>query len=69
MMSGSTCMSRELNRATSRVHPEAYQKLDKYKEIVPVQDNLFRYDRGAFWTGRHVFTFRSSISPRSALAL
>lgn len=26
-------------------------------EVVPVQDYLFRYDRGAFWTGRHVFAY------------
>ena len=26
-------------------------------EVVPVPDYLFRYDRGAFWTGRHVFTY------------
>ena len=46
-----------LNRATSSVHAGAYQKSNKYKEIVPVHDYLFRYDRGAFWTGRHVFTY------------
>lgn len=26
-------------------------------EVVPVRDYLFRYDRGAFWTGRHVFAY------------
>ena len=26
-------------------------------EVVPVPDYLFRYDRGAFWTGRHAFTY------------
>lgn len=26
-------------------------------EVVPVEDYLFRYDRGAFWTGRYVFTY------------
>ena len=26
-------------------------------EVVPIQDYLFRYDRGAFWAGRHVFTY------------
>lgn len=27
------------------------------KEVVPVQEYLFRYDRGAFWTGRYTFTY------------
>ena len=48
-----------LNRKTLHTHPEPFQKLDKHKEIVPIQDYLFRYDRGAFWTGRHVFTYFS----------
>lgn len=26
-------------------------------EVVPIVDYLFRYDRGAFWTGRYVFTY------------
>ena len=26
-------------------------------EVLSVQDYLFRYDRGAFWTGRHAFTY------------
>ena len=28
-----------------------------HTEIVPTEDYLFRYDRGAFWAGRHVFTY------------
>ncbi|PSO44941.1 MAG: hypothetical protein BRC25_03655 [Parcubacteria group bacterium SW_6_46_9] len=28
---------------------------DGYEELVPIQDYFFRYDRGAFWTGKHVF--------------
>jgi FAD/FMN-containing dehydrogenase len=26
-------------------------------DIVPIEDYLFRYDRGAFWCGRHTFDF------------
>ena len=26
-------------------------------EAIPIQEYLFRYDRGAFWTGRYVFTY------------
>ncbi|KAF2110512.1 hypothetical protein BDV96DRAFT_651146 [Lophiotrema nucula] len=26
-------------------------------EIVPIEDYLFRYDRGAFWTGRYAFKY------------
>lgn len=27
------------------------------KEMVPIQDYLFRYDRGAFWTGKYAFQY------------
>lgn len=30
---------------------------DVYEEIVPIRDYLFRYSRGAFWVGRHLFTY------------
>ncbi|KAL9104856.1 MAG: hypothetical protein Q9163_000242 [Psora crenata] len=30
---------------------------DRHVETVPLRDYLFRYDRGAFWTGRYVFTY------------
>lgn len=46
-----------LNGDIPGAHPGICQKADKYKEIVPIQDYLFRYDRGAFWTGLHVFTY------------
>ena len=48
-----------VNRRIASTHPGPFQKLSKHKEIVPIQDYLFRYDRGAFWTGRHVFTYFS----------
>ena len=48
-----------VDRQITNTQPEVYQKLSKYKEIVPTQDYLFRYDRGAFWEGRHVFTYFS----------
>lgn len=28
---------------------------DKYEELIPIKDYLFRYDRGAFWTGKFGF--------------
>ena len=30
---------------------------EKYDEIIPIKDYLFRYDRGAFWTGHYFFKF------------
>jgi Delta24-sterol reductase len=30
---------------------------ETYDEIIPIQDYLFRYDRGAFWVGRDVCSF------------
>lgn len=30
---------------------------EKYEEIIPIRDYLFRYDRGTFWTGRYAFSF------------
>ena len=31
------------------------RKHEKYEELVPIRDYLFRYDRGAFWMGRYGF--------------
>jgi FAD/FMN-containing dehydrogenase len=28
---------------------------ESYEELLPTEDYFFRYNRGAFWTGRHVF--------------
>ncbi|MEK7165185.1 MAG: FAD-binding protein [Patescibacteria group bacterium] len=28
---------------------------EKYEELIPIRDYLFRYDRGAFWMGRYGF--------------
>lgn len=47
----------------SRAHDLWYylhvQKIDEAKnsviEVVPLKDYLFRYDRGAFWVGKHAF--------------
>lgn len=30
---------------------------DKYEELIPIRDYLFRYDRGGFWAGRFIFNF------------
>ncbi|MBI3335557.1 MAG: FAD-binding oxidoreductase [Candidatus Portnoybacteria bacterium] len=30
---------------------------EKYEEIIPVKDYLFRYDRGGFWMGKYGFSF------------
>ena len=27
------------------------------RDLIPLQDYLFRYDRGAFWTARHAYTY------------
>ncbi|KIV82248.1 hypothetical protein PV11_04371 [Exophiala sideris] len=35
----------------SKIQPAAYQ------DLIPLTDYLFRYDRGAFWTGRHAYTY------------
>lgn len=32
-------------------------KHQEYTEYIPIRDYLFRYDRGAFWVGRHVFSY------------
>lgn len=50
-------VERILKFDTPSAYPGVDRRLDKVKEIVPIQDYLFRYDRGAFWTGRHVFTY------------
>lgn len=31
--------------------------IDDYREIVPIVDYLFRYDRGAFWGGKYSFDY------------
>ena len=31
--------------------------LESVKEVTPLRDYLFRYDRGAFWTGRYAFKY------------
>ncbi len=33
------------------------QQNEKYEEIIPIKDYLFRYDIGGFWVGCYVFTF------------
>lgn len=48
-----------LNHEIASRHSRSHEKVDYHKEIMPIQDYLFRYDRGAFWTGRHVFTYFS----------
>ncbi|KAL9135369.1 MAG: hypothetical protein Q9175_003445 [Cornicularia normoerica] len=50
-------VERILKSDTASAYPGVDRRLDKVKEIVPIQDYLFRYDRGAFWTGRRVFTY------------
>lgn len=37
-------------------------------EYIPIADYLFRYDRGAFWMGRHAFDYFSVPSPISSTA-
>lgn len=33
------------------------EKGEVYQELIPLEDYLFRYDRGAFWTGRYAFKY------------
>jgi len=41
------------------IHAERITRhaVEPVKEITPVRDYLFRYDRGAFWTGRYAFSY------------
>ncbi|KAH7119898.1 hypothetical protein B0J11DRAFT_534822 [Dendryphion nanum] len=40
------------------IHAENVTKHNKpHTELVPVEDYLFRYDRGAFWTGKYAFQY------------
>lgn len=41
------------------IHVErtASRSLEPLKEATPVRDYLFRYDRGAFWTGKYAFEY------------
>jgi Delta24-sterol reductase len=39
------------------VERTASRQVDPVKETVPIRDYLFRYDRGAFWTGKYAFTY------------
>lgn len=36
------------------------KKYSQYEELIPLEDYLFRYNRGAFWVGKYAFT-RSGI--------
>lgn len=33
------------------------EKPTPHQDLIPLKDYLFRYDRGAFWTGRHAFKY------------
>ncbi|GAB7361022.1 hypothetical protein MBLNU230_g1064t1 [Neophaeotheca triangularis] len=41
------------------------QSLDDFRELVPLKDYLFRYDRGAFWGGKYAFQY--FLTPFNAL--
>jgi len=32
------------------------KKYDTWQELIPIEDYLFRYNRGAFWVGKYVYT-------------
>jgi delta24-sterol reductase len=38
------------------LHAQHVAKNSKYEESIPLKDYLFRYDRGAFWTGKFGFS-------------
>ncbi|OJJ98154.1 hypothetical protein ASPACDRAFT_31963 [Aspergillus aculeatus ATCC 16872] len=44
-------------RAPRRSSPSALPKVPPPKDHIPLQDYLFRYDRGAFWTGRYAYSY------------
>ena len=48
------------NKATDEwfyLHAEKVaKKHNKYEELIPLQDYLFRYNRGGFWVGKYAFT-------------
>lgn len=50
-------VERILNRESLNKHPGLYPQVENVKEIVPIQVYLFRYERGAFCTGRHSFSY------------
>lgn len=55
-----------LSRYTRAIDPWFYLRAQQvgagklsniYEELVPIKDYLFRYDRGAFWTGKYAFEY------------
>lgn len=44
-------------RQTRRIHRPNAEPPASVTHYVPIQDYLFRYDRGAFWTGRYAFNY------------
>lgn len=48
------CTSSPFNQAMA---PSTKKQAEPYTDHTPLSDYLFRYDRGAFWTGRYAFTY------------
>lgn len=44
-------------RASEILTKEIPSRQGNYKELVPIKDYLFRYDRGAFWAGKCCFDY------------
>jgi FAD/FMN-containing dehydrogenase len=44
-------------RKTRKVHRPNAEPPVSVTDYVPIEDYLFRYDRGAFWTGRYAFSY------------
>ncbi|KAE8355644.1 FAD binding domain protein [Aspergillus coremiiformis] len=44
-------------RKTRQIHQPTADPPVSVTDTVPIQDYLFRYDRGAFWTGRYAFRY------------
>ncbi|RAK87640.1 FAD binding domain protein [Aspergillus costaricaensis CBS 115574] len=42
---------------SGRVTPPSSAPVEPTTELVPLPDYLFRYDRGAFWTGRYAYKY------------
>lgn len=42
---------------TQNVLKESPNPLEPYKDVTTLNDYLFRYDRGAFWTGRYAYRY------------
>lgn len=48
-------MEKEIKR--TRCAPGKQEAAQTHRELIPLRSYLFRYDRGAFWTGRYAYSY------------